>query len=702
MPASNRSTRSSSVNAIDTIPEEVDPPGVERTIWLDRKGRPVPGCDRLEGDILLTNSIEKSDPEHIVREGNRIKREVKAAAKSAAAKRTASVADADAGSPSERPAKRARHQNPVDNSQVDQTVQAEASRLLSSIAEAGESLADEESDVGGDDESVDPEDVDDEAFGSQDEDSEVSRRQEYRVFIMTDLVGRESRSVTYRDLLEKLARDLQGNEVYGEHFRSVVDELVDEDTVKSEADGEEELLWIGVDSTAADGDSGDKHGGEGNDDNINVNKRDDDKRDSTGEDSSDSSSEDEDGGDNSGMQRSQREINDKVRQEGLERAILHDLGRRGTEDVSLNVLKKRLERNPHGEEVIEEEFSSAIEKLEELGQVRSSGAGPKGRLRLGPAAVPTGGSAAADGHGGDDDKNTSGNGNGRGSGSSNDDNDFATWRKGLANDVRHELRTYGRIGVTYADLLVRLTEIYEGIEVVRAEYFRRVIQGLVREGRVQQHGLGPTRTLILATGAAPTDGSAAADGNDSDDDKNTSGNSNDDNDFAKIDGVEAQNRDEAHRMRPRSRVEKPGNSRQPNRSIVDRNEEDETSWVSPVGGDEKEAPESGPSSGDELQNHAEVEEQQRAKHSRWQGQQNASAKRGSSQQQPSETTPSKLTRKRKAKTEDPAPAEEGLSLSPLSPDARNANFDPDDEDDGQPPSKKAKQSAQKKPARSKE
>jgi hypothetical protein len=155
-------------------------------------------------------------------------------------------------------------------------------------------------------------------------------------------------------------------------------------------------------------------------------------------------------------------------------------------------------------------------------------------------------------------------------------------------------------------------------------------------------------------------------------------------------------------MRPRSRVEKPGNSRQPNRSIVDRNEEDETSWVSPVGGDEKEAPESGPSSGDELQNHAEVEEQQRAKHSRWQGQQNASAKRGSSQQQPSETTPSKLTRKRKAKTEDPAPAEEGLSLSPLSPDARNANFDPDDEDDGQPPSKKAKQSAQKKPARSKE
>jgi hypothetical protein len=118
-------------------------------------------------------------------------------------------------------------------------------------------------------------------------------------------------------------------------------------------------------------------------------------------------------------------------------------------------------------------------------------------------------------------------------------------------------------------------------------------------------------------------------------------------------------------MKPRSRVEKPGNSRQPNRSIVDRIEEDETSWVSP--------------------------------------EQNANAKRGSSQQhrQP-EASPSKLPRKRKAKTEDPALAEEAWSLSPLSPDAPDANFDPDDEDDGQPPSKKAKQSAQKKPARGKE
>lgn len=363
------------------------------------------------------------------------------------------------------------------------------------------------------------------------------------------------------------------------------------------------------------------------------------------------------------MRLSQRDLNDKVRREGLERAILDDLDRHGTGGVNVNVLKKRLERNPHGEEVIEEEFSSAIEKLEESGQLRSSCAGPKRRLwLLDPAAIPTRGSAAADGNGGDDDKNTGGNGNGKSGGSSNDDNSFARWRKALTDDVRDELRTYGRIGVTYADLLVRLTGTYAGIDVVRPEYFRRAIQGLVSEGDVQQHGLGPTRTLILATDAAPTGGPTAADGNDGEDDNNTSGNSDDDNDFAKIDGLEAQNRDEAHPMKPRSRVVKPGNSRQPNRSIVDRNEEDETSWVSDVGGE-----------------------------------------RGSSQQrQQSEASTSKATGKRNAKTEDPASAEEGSLLSPWSPDARNANFDPDDEDGGQPPSKKARQSTQKKPARSKE
>jgi hypothetical protein len=647
-PPSNRSTRSSSVNAIDTVPEEADPPGVERTIWLDSKGRPVPGCDRLEGDILPAISIENSDPERIFRENNRIQRELKAARKSAASKRTASVADADAESPSERPAKKAKP-----------TVQADgpASRLLS-VIESVESLADEESDAHGDDESADPEVVDGAAVESQDENSEGSRRQVYSGLTMNDLAEREGVQVTYRDLLEELARGFGGDEVYDDDFRWAVDGLVDEGTVQSEGEGEGQLLWIGVDSPGADGDEDE---GKGNDDSNNVNKRHDDKRDSTGEDSSDSSSEDEENDNDSGMQLSRRELNDKVRREGLERAILDDLGRHGTGDVNVNVLKKRLERNPHGEEVIAEEFSSAIEKLEELGQLRSSGAGPKRRVRLGAAAIPTGGSAAADGNGGDDDKNTGGNGNGKSSGSSNDDNSFARWRKGLTDDVRDVLRTYGRIGVTYADLLVRLTGIYAGIEVVTPEYFRRVIQGMVMEGGVQQHGLGPTRTLILATGAAPTGGSTAADGDDGDDDNTTSGNSNDDNDFAKIDGLEARNRDEAHRMRPRSRVEKPGNSRQPNRSIVDRNE-DETSWVSDVG-----------------------------------------EERGSSQQrQQPEASPSKLTRKRKAKTEDPASAEEDSLLSPLSPDARNANFDPDDEDDDQPPTKKAKQSAQKKLARSKE
>jgi hypothetical protein len=293
----------------------------------------------------------------------------------------------------------------------------EPSLLLSAIDEAGESLTDEESDAHSNDESADPEEVDSEAVESQDEDSEESRRQVYTALIMNDLAEREGKSVTYRDLLEKLARDFKGDEVYDEDFRKAVDDLVDEGLVQSDGEGERELLWIGVDSPAADGDSGDEDAGEGNDDNINFKKRDDGERDSTGESSSDSSSEDEDGGDTSDMQLSQRELNDKVRREGLERAILHDLGRRGTGDVDLNVLKKRLERNPHGEKVIEEAFSSAIEKLEELGQVRSSGAGPKRRVRLGAAATPTGGSAAADGNDGDDDKNTSGN--------SDDDNDSA-------------------------------------------------------------------------------------------------------------------------------------------------------------------------------------------------------------------------------------------------------------------------------------
>jgi hypothetical protein len=546
IPATDRSLRQRSGTPLPVTAEEEEEEEVDERPYFDSKGA-------KSSKYVMSDKEPPMKEEDINDKIRRMKREQRlerAAPISAAAKRPASTAGVD--SPSERPAKRARHQDEVDNSEVDQTVQEddEPSLLLSAIDEAGESLTDEKSDAHSNDESADPEEVDSEAVESQDEDSEESRRQVYTALIMNDLAEREGKSVTYRDLLEKLARDFKGDEVYDEDFRKAVDDLVDEGLVQSDGEGERELLWIGVDSPAADGDSGDEDGGDGNDDNINFKKRDDGERDSTGESSSDSSSEDEDGGDTSDMQLSQRELNDKVRREGLERAILHDLGRRGTGDVDLNVLKKRLERNPHGEKVIEEAFSSAIEKLEELGQVRSSGAGPKRRVRLGAAATPTGGSAAAD-------------------------------------------------------------------------------------------------------------------GNDGDDDKNTSGNSDDDNDSAKVDGLEAQNRDEAHHMKPRSRVEKPGNSRQPNRSIVDRIEEDETSWVSP--------------------------------------EQNANAKRGSSQRhrQP-EASPSKLPRKRKAKTEDPALAEEAWSLSPLSPDAPDANFDPDDEDDGQPPSKKAKQSAQKKPARGKE
>lgn len=190
---------------------------------------------------------------------------MKAARKSAAAKRAASVADADTKSPSERPAKKAKP-----------TVQADgpASRLLS-VIESVESLADEEIDAHGDVESADPEDVDSEAVESQDEDSEESLRQEYRRRVMIDLADREGVQVTYRNLLEKLARDFEGDEVYDDDFRWAVDDLVKERTVQLEGEGEGQLLWIGVDSA-----------GKGNN---NVNKRHDDKRDSTGEDSSDSS-----------------------------------------------------------------------------------------------------------------------------------------------------------------------------------------------------------------------------------------------------------------------------------------------------------------------------------------------------------------------------------------------------------------------------
>lgn len=102
-----------------------------------------------------------------------------------------------------------------------------------------------------------------------------------------------------------------------------------------------------------------------------------------------------------------------------------------------------------------------------------------------------------------------------------------------------------------------------------------------------------------------------------------------------IDGVEAQNADEAHLFPKPRTFQTSTNKHQPSKVVIDHHAERKTSWVSPVESDE-EAPESGPASGNQLQDDSEDEEQQPerqpTKQSRRKGQQNAGAKRGSNPQ----------------------------------------------------------------------
>jgi hypothetical protein len=268
----------------------------------------------------------------------------------------------------------------------------------------------------------------------------------------------------------------------------------------------------------------------------------------------------------------------------------------------------------------------------------------------------------------------------------------------LGEAILRYLRRRRGADTKYADLWVAMKHSHKELRSITAEEFRRVIQRLVRDVLVEESGAGATRIIRIPASTTPTGGSALGDESEEDEDQ--------DGDVAKKsgskssseDGLEAKSPGQAHKFRQPSRVEKFGNSRQPNRMIVDRRQDPETSWVGPVAGNEKAASESESASDSEAHDDAEVEEPPPAKGSRGNGGQNASAKRGSSrkQQQQPVSSPAKTTRKRKAaRIEDPAGVEEGMFSSSAPSKARNANLYPDNEDEGPPPSKRTKKSTPK-------
>ena len=508
------------------------------------------------------------DNECPLKKKNREKREQKRKADEAA-KRTASTAGID--SPSGQPAKRRKGQGPDVNTQVDQDVQANDSpeRLLSVIAETIERHTDEEGDTHDDDRILDLEDVDDEIVVSEDEDSAGPRRREYTAFIVTDLANREGETVAYRDLMEKLARGLQGDEVHEEDFRWAVDVLVFERAVQSEvqagAEREEEMLWIGMDleatggSPAAEVDGGDEDDEDDGDDvHDEDSKRRKDEIDSGDEDSSndpndddpnddapnDDAPNDDDDYDSDASETvwSANEPKDRRRRQALKALIMNALKfRDGNNAKSGEVLLDlrtllgemlKLDKGRGAEVVQEKEFESAIDKLVKEDQVRSEGRGRLRRLFLVLVADESDDAAEPEpwkslpGFRPSDFLPSSGDDN-SGDGSKDDDNhetnrresdsDGKLRRKGLANAVWHDLSRFGS-SVTYADFLARLTRIYEGKKVIMAEDFRRVIQRLVKKGHVleSESGLGVRRNLRIGT--TPTGGSASASSDDDEED----------------------------------------------------------------------------------------------------------------------------------------------------------------------------------------
>ena len=533
------------------------------------------GMSTREGE--MPNGPDNECP---LKKKNREKREQKRKADEAA-KRTASTAGID--SPSGQPAKRRKGQGTAANSQVDQDVQADdpAGRLLSAIAETPERYTDEEGDTHQNTQSTDPEDIDDDlendstpaddGIGDNEDDGNVGSdgaQPQMRVFITDDLLARRGVEVTSHDLFKKLNAEIYAGEMDGEDFRLAVKSLVDEGTVRSEVEEEEELLWIGVDSVAAGGssaaevDGGDEDDEDDGDDGDDVHDEDSKRRkdeiDSGDEDSSndpnddapnddapnDDAPNDDDDYDSDASETvwSANEPKDRRRRQALKALIMNALKfRDGDNAKSGEVLLDlrtllgemlKLDKGRGAEVVQEKEFELAIDKLVKEDQVRSEGRGRLRRLFLVLVADESDDAAEPEpwkslpGFRPSDFLPPSGDDN-SGDGSKDDDNhetnrresdsDGKLRRKGLANAVWHDLSRFGS-SVTYADFLARLTRMYEGKKVIMAEDFRRVIQRLVKKGHVleSESGLGVRRNLRIGT--TPTGGSASASSDDDEED----------------------------------------------------------------------------------------------------------------------------------------------------------------------------------------
>lgn len=181
----------------------------------------VPVAERWDYDNRNPTTPDKpeSDPEAPIKQRNKERRERKKA-EADAAKRAASADDAE--SSSERPAKKTKHEDQDGNSVIDQPFQAneKAPRLRSRTAQQPEDDDpdddDDEDDADGHNGSDGDNDGDsDDGDGrmSQEEKRVKRQRGEMKVFIVTDLSDRGGEHVTYDDLLTKLERNEQGNEV---------------------------------------------------------------------------------------------------------------------------------------------------------------------------------------------------------------------------------------------------------------------------------------------------------------------------------------------------------------------------------------------------------------------------------------------------------------------------------------------------------
>jgi hypothetical protein len=564
-----------------------------------------------------------------------------------------------------------------------------------------------------------------------------------QTFITHVLPARQGVRVTSRELMNELVTEKYLDGIDHEDFRLAVDVLLAESVVLWSGEGAEQELWIdrvpkaagGTAATGEGGDQGDEEEEEEEEGEEDEDEEDEEYEDVTPDNDKSSSSDDDDDDDDdasdndpqsndpSGNDPGGKDPNgndpgdddnppdesdhsvwtpkrtESHRKDQLKVLIVNALkccyGKHTKSvDVMLslrNLLCERLDLDKgRGAEVVQAtEFEWAVDKLVEEEQVKSEG---RRKSRRNLFLYDEGDEEPEPWEGLDgwrprdflppDDDDSAGDGN-------NSDAHEVSQSHDLGEAVLRYLRSRRGVDTKYADLWVAMKRAHERVRSITAEEFRRVIQRMVRDDLVQESGAGPTRIIRVPAGTTPTGGSAL--GDEAEEDENQDG------DVAKKsggkssseDGLEAKSPGQAHKFRQPSRVEKSGNSRQPNRMTVDRSQEPETSWVDPVGGDKEAALESGYAGGSEVQDDAEVEEQPPVKESGRKGRQNTGVQRNDVQDQRSETPTHKPGRKRKAeaKADDPGLAEEGTYFLPDLSEAEDANLESDDEE---PPQKRVK------------